>query len=87
METLDSVFDAAVEVRRAHKLAGRKLSDQLKKTIAEELKDYGEIDPYNIWEPLEIEVDGIGTVKVLKVIDIGAEIKVDSTDTNRLIEE
>lgn len=87
LETLDSVFEAAAVVRRAHKLAGKKLSDQLKKTIAEELKDYGEIDPYNIWEPLEIEVDGIGTVKVLKVIDIGAEIKVDSTDTNRLIEE
>ena len=32
-------------------------------------------------------IEGIGNVKVLKIIDIGTEIKINSADTNRLIEE
>ena len=87
LELLDKIFDAAQEVRKAHVLAGRKLSDQLKQTLAAELKNYGEIDPFNFWEPINIEIDGIGNVKVLKIIDIGSEIEISSADTNRLIEE
>lgn len=87
IEKLDSIFEAAQEVRKAHVLAGRKLSEQLKRTIADELKKFENIDPFNLWEPLEIEVEGIGNVRVLKIIDIGSEIQVDSADTNRLIEE
>ena len=87
MELLDSVFEAAQEVRNAHILAGRKLSEQLKLTLAKELKKYEDIDPFNIWEPIEMEMEGIGSVKVLKIIDIGFEVEVASTDTNRLIED
>lgn len=87
LELLDSVFEAAQEVRNAHVLAGRKLSEQLKITLAQELKKFEEIDPFNFWEPIDMEIEGIGNVKVLKIIDIGAEIQVDSADTNRLIEE
>ena len=31
--------------------------------------------------------DGIGSIKVLKIIDIGSEVKVISTDANRLIKD
>jgi hypothetical protein len=34
-----------------------------------------------------LSVDGVGTVRVLKVIDIGSPVVVDITDTNRLIDE
>ena len=87
LELLDSIFEAAQEVRNAHILAGRKLSEQLKKTLAQELRKFENIDPFNFWEPIDMEIDGIGNVKVLKIIDIGAEIQIDSADTNRLIEE
>lgn len=87
IELLDGVFEAAQEVRRAHMLAGRKLSEQLKLTLAEEIKKYEDIDPFNFWEPIDMEIDGIGNVKVLKIIDIGSEVEVASTDTNRLIED
>jgi hypothetical protein len=87
IELLDGVFEAAQEVRRAHVLAGRKLSEQLKLTLAEEIKKYEDIDPFNFWEPIDMEIDGIGNVKVLKIIDIGSEVEVASTDTNRLIED
>lgn len=86
-ELQDKIFEAAQEVRGAHKLAGRKLSDLLKRTIAAELKKYGGIDPFNFWEPIDIEIESIGHVKVLKIIDIGSEIEVSAADTNRLIEE
>ena len=87
LELLDSIFEAAQEVRNVHILAGRKLSEQLKKTLAQELRKFENIDPFNFWEPIDMEIDGIGNVKVLKIIDIGAEIQIDSADTNRLIEE
>ena len=32
-------------------------------------------------------VEGIGPVKILKIIDVGSPIVVDIADTNRLIEE
>jgi hypothetical protein len=51
------------------------------------LDQYGDIDPVNIWDPIELSVDGVGTVRVLKVIDIGSPVVVDITDTNRLIDE
>ena len=86
-EKLDEIFQAAQDVREAHRLAGRKLSEQLRMTLAEELKQFGDIDPFNFWEPIEMEIEGIGTVKVLKIIDVGAAVEVDPADTNRLIEE
>ena len=86
-ELLDSIFDAATEVRNAHVAAGRILSEQLKRTLAQELKNYEDLDPFNIWEPIEMDVEGIGTVKVLKITDIGTELEMEAGDTNRLIEE
>ena len=87
LEMLDAIFDAAQEVRNAHILAGRRLSQQLKMTLAKELKKHEDIDPFNLWEPIGMEIEGIGNVKVLKIIDIGTEIKINSADTNRLLEE
>lgn len=86
-ELMEEIFEAARMVRAAHIQAGRILSDMLKTKLAYELKKYGKIDPFNFWEPIEINVDGIGTVKILKIIDIGSMVQVDSSDTNRLIEE
>ena len=56
-------------------------------TLAKELKKHEDIDPFNLWEPIGMEIEGIGNVKVLKIIDIGTEIKINSADTNRLLEE
>jgi hypothetical protein len=86
-ELLDQVHDAAQEVKAAHVQAGRLLSEQLRIKIVEALENYGDIDPFNIWEPIEMNVDGIGIVRILKIIDIGPTLIVDTTDTNRLIEE
>ena len=86
-ELMEEIFEAARIVRAAHIQAGRVLSDMLKVKLAEELKRYGKIDPFNLWEPIEINVDDIGTAKILKIIDVGSIVQVDSSDTNRLIEE
>ncbi len=86
-EMLDQVYSAAQVVKTAHVQAGRTLSLLLRNRIVESLKEYGDIDPFNIWEPIEMTVDGIGLVRILKIIDIGAPVVVDITDTNRLIDE
>ena len=86
-DMLDKIFDAAQTVKAAHSKAGRILSDTLKTRIVEAIDEYGDIDPFNIWEPIEMQVDGVGTVRILKIIDIGSPVVVDITDTNRLIDE
>ena len=86
-ELLDQVVDAAEAVKGAHQQAGRILTENLRKRVVQALEEYGDIDPFNIWEPIEMTVDGIGTVRILKIIDIGSTIVVDSSDTNRLIAE
>lgn len=87
LEMIDDVFDAAREVKNAHIQAGKYLSGFLKQKLAASLHEYGEIDPFNIWEPITLLLDDIGTVKILKVIDIGTVLVVDGVDANRLIEE
>lgn len=84
---VDDVYEAAKKVREAHIQAGRILSNQLKLKIVDVLRNYGNIDAVNFWEPIEIEVKDIGMVKVLKITDIGSVVSVDTSNTNRLIEE
>lgn len=86
-ELLDQVDAAAQSVRIAHVQAGRLLSQQLRNRIVEALNNYGSIDSFNIWEPIELQVEGVGLVRVLKIIDIGSPVMVDITNTNRLIDD
>lgn len=86
-EMLDQVYEAAQAVKTAHVQAGRVLSLQLRNRVVAALEEYGDIDPFNIWEPIEMQVDGVGLVRILKIIDIGSTVIVDVSDTNRLIDE
>lgn len=86
-EKLNQIYEAAQAVKAAHVQAGRVLSLQLRKRVASALKEYEDIDPFNIWEPIEMQVDDVGLVRILKIIDIGTPVIVDIADTNRLIEE
>ncbi len=86
-EMLDQVYDAAQTVRSAHVQAGRQLSELLRNRIVEALKQYGDIDPFNIWEPIEMQIEGVGIVRILKIIDIGEPVIVDISNTNRLLDE
>ena len=86
-ELLDQIYDAAQTVKKAHGQAGKILSQKLRDRLVEALREYGDIDPFNIWDPIEMQVEDVGLVRVLKVIDIGNAVVVDKTDTNRLIGE
>lgn len=86
-EMADQVYEAARTVRTAHTQAGKYLSSRLKSTIASELLSFGGIDPFNIWDPVSLNLENIGLVRILKVIDIGDSVLVDARNTNHLIEE
>ena len=86
-EKIDDVFFAAQQVKSAHIRAGQRLSQLFRKRIADALEGYGEIDSFNIWKPMDLFVEGIGTIRLLKIIDIGSKVVVDSHDTNRLLVE
>lgn len=87
LEQLDLIFNSGIEVKRAHIQAGKKLSELLKRKIAQKIQEFGVIDPYNIWEPITLFLDEIGTIKILKVIDLGNVMMVDSSTINNLISE
>lgn len=86
-EKLEQVYEAGKEVRSAHVQAGRILSQRLKNKIGEHLHNLGSIDVFNVWDPITIQLDDIGQVKILKVIDVSAAVPVDSGNTNRLLSE
>lgn len=87
LETVDSVYLAGLEVKGAHVQAGQYLSKLLKKQIVEALSSHEEIDAFNIWDPIELQLDDIGKVIILKIIDINRPIQIDSGNTNRLLSE
>jgi hypothetical protein len=84
-EQLEKIYRAAREVRAAHIKAGRIISMQLRRNIVDAINNYGEIDPINISEPIEMELENIGTVRILKVTDVGSPVVVSIADANRLI--
>ena len=87
LESIEEVYVAGQDVKRAHLLAGQFLSRKLRAQIAERIAEYGEIDPFNIWDPIELQIEDIGKVIILKIIDINRPIFVDVGNTNRLLSE
>ncbi len=87
LENIDKIYEAGREVRSAHVQAGRVLSQRLKNKIAEYIQQLGEIDTFNIWDPITLQLEEVGLVKILKIIDVGTIIPIDYGNTNRLLSE
>ncbi len=87
-EKMKDILLAGQFVKKAHIKAGRILSERLTESIAEKLMLEKNIDVFNIWEPIEIELEDVGTVRILKVVDIGQTyIPVEIGNTNKILSE
>lgn len=86
-EKIDLIFNAGREVRSAHVQAGRLLSQRLKNKIAEYIHELGIIDTFNVWDPITLQLEEVGQIKILKVIDVSSPVPVDISNTNRLLTE
>ncbi|MBR4341237.1 MAG: DrmE family protein [Lachnospiraceae bacterium] len=88
LEKLDEIYDAGETIKRAHIKAGRILSDRLTDSIGQIIQEKHITDPYNIWDPIELEIEGVGPTKILKIMDIGQEwLFVNYSDTNKILSE
>lgn len=87
MDSVDAVFDAGINVKRAHIKAGQHLSQKLRLQIAEKLSEFGDVDPFNIWDPMILQLEDVGKITILKIIDINKPIKIDIGNINRLLSE
>lgn len=87
LEIQEKVYVAGKIVRSTHNKAGRILSERLKSVIVEELQAMNNIDPFNIWDPITFQIDELGSVVVLKVIDIGEIVSIEAGNTNCLLKE
>ena len=83
---VDEVYNAGREVVSAHILAGKALSQRLRRQLPDAIQSMGEIDVFNIWEPLQLDLEDVGRIRILKVIDIGAPVQVETANTGKLIE-
>ena len=86
LEMVDQVFDAGKVIKSAHIQAGHHLADKLRSNLAAALSSKESIDGFNVWQPIELDIEDIGLVKLLKVIDVGSAVYVDASSTNRLID-
>ena len=59
----------------------------LKNKIADILSVENHFDAFSTWDPIEFQIEGIGLVKLLRIIDISAPITVSNMNTNRLFAE
>jgi len=87
LDSIDEVYTAGLDVKRAHVKAGQYLSQKLRVQVAERIAEHGEIDAFNIWDPIELYLEDIGKVIILKIIDTNRPIQIDSGNTNRLLTE
>lgn len=88
LEKIDEIFDAGTFIKNAHVKAGRILSKRLIEGITKKLLSGEQIDPYNIWDSIELNLEEVGSVKILKVIDLSQEwIPVSVNDTNKILAE
>ena len=87
IEEIEEIYCAAQRVKAAHVKAGQHLSRLFREKVAEALGEHGEINPAGIWKPIDLFIEDIGTVRLLKIVDIGSAITVEFNYTNRLIEE
>ena len=87
LNSIDEVYTAGLDVKRAHLKAGQFLSQRLRAQVADRIAEQGEIDAFNIWDPIELNLEDIGKVIILKVIDTNRPIQIDSGNTNRLLTE
>lgn len=87
LEMLEQVYSASREVQAAHLQAGKRLSELLQERISSMLQESADFDLYNMWEPLRVELEGIGAIKILYVLDVGVPQKIHPSAVNRLLED
>lgn len=84
---VDEIWETAQIVRSAHIEAGVTLSKRLSKHIPEALSETGITDPFEIWDEIPLRIDDVGTVRLLKVVDIGEKSTMPKNKTNRVFRE
>jgi hypothetical protein len=87
INNIDKIYEICKYVRTAHVKAGNIISKRLKNSIAKVLGDMPKVKRVDIWDPIDIQLEELGKVKILKVTDIGNIISVDIMHTNKLLRE
>ena len=85
INNIDEIYDICKFVRNAHVRAGNEISNRLKKGIAIFLSELTHLKREDIWDPIELELDELGKIIILKVLSIGNTLTVDIGNTNRIL--
>ena len=85
----EEIAQAGVEVQTRHRLAGRQLSSTLAKAFMAYTVESDLSKPEDIWSPVDLVVDGIGAVKLCRILSIDRDhaLRVPDWKTGKLYEE
>lgn len=88
-ERADRIAEAGIRVQTAHRLAGRRLSDTLASAFTNYMTTRDISKPEDIWEPVEFDIEGLGAVKLCRIIEIDRSrlISVPDWKTGKLLKE
>lgn len=87
VEDIKEIINAGRVVQNAHVRAGFYLSSKLKSILPQEINTESGIIFDDAQTIIEIEIEDIGKVSILEVLNVGELISVEDTDTNRLISD
>ena len=85
-EMIDSIYQASQIVRNAHISAGRLLSSRLKNELGHHIKEMA-INTDGHWDSVDIQIEDVGNARIMKITDIGQQVRVDFSNVGRLMQD
>lgn len=85
----NEIAKAGMELQNQHRLAGRRLSKTLAEVFSKYMSATDLSKPNDIWDPVNLEIEELGNVKLCRILDIDRDdtVLVLDSKTNRLLEE
>ena len=87
MRDVENIHEAIMCVRTAHQQAGMLLGKRLKEAIPKAATEFSENGGSIQNEPITIQLENIGQVRIFKILDISSPMDVNLGNVNRIIKE
>lgn len=89
VDRAEEIAQAGVEIQTRHRLAGRQLSSTLAEAFMSYMVESDLSKPEDIWSPVDLIIDGIGAVKLCRILAIDRDhvLRVPDWKTGKLYEE
>lgn len=85
-EMIDEIYNSSRVVKNAHINAGKLLSSRLKKELGHYVKEMA-VDMDSHKDSIDIMIEDVGTIKILRITNIGEQAQVNNSYVGRLMQD